>query len=118
MDNTLVNVLYFPENGAPSIKVISCEDPKGAQELVEGDFTYMRLKDGLLLGCNEDAIRLEMEPNRVVPPALSGWFDPWRSTIRGPFFIQSDDEVDLTPAQIKYLVHAFGETLEESREVE
>jgi len=118
MATDLMTVLFFPENASPRKAVVSCEEPESSQELVEGDFTHMRLKNGLLLVCNEDAIRLEMEPNRVVPPALSGWFDPWRSTIRGPFFIQRDDETDLTESEIKYLLHAFGDTLEESREVE
>lgn len=113
-------VVLFPENGdRPRVVALDPDDLDAAQALVDGNLEMLRLKDGLALFCNEDAIRLEMDPNRVIPPALSGWFDLWRSTIRGPFYIGTqDDGVDLTDAQIKHVVHAFGETLEVSGAVE
>ena len=117
--NEMSAVLFFPENGeSPRVVELAADDLEAMQALVEGYVEMLRLKDGLALFCNDDAISLEMEPNRVVPPALSGWFDPWRSTIRGPFYIGTQDESSLTDAQVKYVLHAFGERLEESGKVE
>ena len=107
-------VLHFPEGASPRRFYIEADALTDMQDLVEGDARPVSLKDGYVLMCNEGAIRLEMEPNRMIPPALSGWFDVWRSTVRGPFYITRADEEGLTDAQVEYLLHAFGETLDDS----
>lgn len=106
-----VRVIHFPEGERPRLVTLDPEDLDAAQALVDGYLEMVRIKDGLAVFCNEDGVRLEMEPNRVLPPALTGWFDPWRSTIRGPFYISTQDETDLTDTQIQKTLHAFGETL-------
>lgn len=113
-----VRVLHFPEGNKARVVVLPQDDLTAWQDLVDGDLEEVRLKDGISLMCNEDGIRLEMEPNRLVPPALTGWFDPWRSTIRGPFFLLNHDETSLTDQQISRILHAFGETLEVSDTVD
>lgn len=115
---SVIKVLHFPEGALPRAVEISVDDLDAWQDLVDGNLESMRLKDGLTLMCNEDGVRLEMETNRLVPPAVSGWFDPWRSAIRGPFFIMNDDETSLSQDQIDRVVHAFGETLEVIDEAE
>lgn len=114
----VMRVILFPEGGKPRLVDLKPDDLESAQALVEGDLEMVRLKRGLALFCNENGIHLEMEPNRMIPPALCGWFDPWRSTIRGPFYISTQDESDLTDEEIRDVLHAFGETLEVSDKVE
>lgn len=105
-----MTVLYFPEDGQPRVETLVGDTIEALNVLVDGYVRYVNLKDGLTLAVNEDGMHLEMAPNRVVPPALSGWYDPWRSTILGPFVIMRDEE-DLSKEDIRRIVHAFGETL-------
>lgn len=109
-----VRVILFPEGCKPRLVNLEPDDLDAWQALVDGNLEMMRLKDGLAVFCNEDGISLEMDPNRMIPPALSGWFDPWRSTIRGPFFVANQDDSSLTDDQVHKIIHAFGETLEVS----
>jgi len=107
-----VKVVLFPEDGQAAVTKEIDGDLESMQALVDGDVRHMGLKNGLALLCNEDAMLLELAPNRVVPPALTGYYDPWRSTIRGPFFICREGQVDfegLTDGDVERVYHAFGE---------
>lgn len=113
-----MRVIHFPEGAQPRLVQLDPDNLEAAQALVDGNLEMLRLKDGLAVFCNEDGVRLELEPNRLIPPTLTGWFDPWRSTIRGPFYVSTQDESSLTDKQVKYILHAFGEPLEVSGTVE
>lgn len=115
VDSAVIRVLHFPEGDSPQLVELKLDDLEGWQALVEGNLESVRLKDGYVVMCNEDGISLEMDVNRFLPPAITGWFDPWRSAIRGPFFVMNDDETSLEDDQVQALLHVFGETLAPSR---
>lgn len=104
----MIRVMHFAPNEPPQLRAVDPTSLEAMQRLVDGYLEAIRLRDGLTLFCNEEGRLRGMRPNRGIPPALTGWFDPYSSIIHGPFFITPDEEDrGLTDEEVNHLLALF-----------
>lgn len=73
-----ISVLVFPlARAVPQLQIVT-NDLEGFRRLVSGHLQALRLGGRVSLYCNEDADRLGLAPNRIVPGL---------NLIRGQFFL-------------------------------
>lgn len=84
-----MRIVYFEPGKDPEIRDVE-NALKASQKLVGGyiEAVYPFCSDDIVLICNEDAIVMDLKPNRHID---TGRFS---GTILGPFFLVGSDEED------------------------